>query len=276
MAKVKDITFPKTSGKLNKKDDKIYRVRNGEQQSYIASENSVPPSKAQVAHRKLFGKVTAIVNAIEADPKQKAEWDKKRLAYNQNLTAKHDMIAKRYSTVRSFAHFIISTQLEQAQAKKQRKNPIPKALPRGLKLHIKHFADLSTTELYEILKARFAVFYLEQHIAYQDFDDIDYNAVHLALHRKGRVVAYARLFQGDEPGQWIIGRMLTTERKKGCGKYILEQTILEAERQGADSIVLHAQTQVVSFYEQFGFRTFGDVFMEAGIPHIHMTKSLTN
>ena len=276
MAKVKDITFPKTSGKLNKKDDKIYRVRNGEQQSYIASENSVPPSKAQVAHRKLFGKVTAIVNAIEADPKQKAEWDKKRLAYNQNLTAKHDMIAKRYSTVRSFAHFIISTQLEQAQAKKQRKNPIPKALPRGLKLHIKHFADLSTTELYEIFKARFAVFYLEQHIAYQDFDDIDYNAVHLALHRKGRVVAYARLFQGEEPGQWIIGRMLTTERKKGCGKYILEQTILEAERQGADSIVLHAQTQVVSFYEQFGFRTFGDVFMEAGIPHIHMTKSLTN
>ena len=157
-----------------------------------------------------------------------------------------------------------------------RKNPIPKALPRGLKLHIKHFADLSTTELYEILKARFAVFYLEQHIAYQDFDDIDYNAVHLALHRKGRVVAYARLFQGNEPGQWIIGRMLTTERKKGCGKYILEQTILEAERQGANSIVLHAQTQVVSFYEQFGFRTFGDVFMEAGIPHIHMTKSLTN
>lgn len=276
MAKVKDITFPKTSGKLNKKDDKIYRVRNGKQQSYIASENSVPPSKAQVAHRKLFGKVTAIVNAIEADPKQKAEWNKKRLAYNQNLTAKHDMITKRYSTVRSFAHFIISTQLEQAQAKKQRKNPIPKALPRGLKLHIKHFADLSTTELYEILKARFAVFYLEQHIAYQDFDDIDYNAVHLALHRKGRVVAYARLFQGDEPGQWSIGRMLTTERNNGYGKYILEQTISEAERQGANSIVLHAQTQVVSFYEQFGFRTFGNVFMEAGIPHIHMTKSLTN
>ncbi len=276
MAKVKDITFPKTSGKLNKKDDKIYRIRNGKQQSYTASENSVPPSKAQIAHRKLFGKVTAIVNAIEADPKQKAEWDQKRIAYNKNLTAKHDWLTKRYDTVRSFAHFIISSQLEQTLAKKQRRNPIPKALPKGLKLHIKHFADLSTTELYELLKARFAVFYLEQHIAYQDFDDIDYNAVHLALHRKGHVVAYARLFQGNEPEQWIIGRMLTTERNNGYGKYILEQTISEAERQGANAIVLHAQTQVVSFYEQFGFRTLGKVFMEAGIPHIQMIKSLTN
>ena len=41
-----------------------------------------------------------------------------------------------------------------------------------LRIMTKHFAELTTTELYEILKARFAVFYMEQHIYYQDFDDV--------------------------------------------------------------------------------------------------------
>lgn len=273
MAKVDDNAFPGTRGKVNKKSSTVYRIRNGEQQSYTLSESSVPPSKAQKAHRKLFGKVTALVNAIVADPQQNAEWDRKRLEYNQSVA--QDMTARRYKTTRSYAHAVISAQLAKAESRKRRKNPLPKTLPKGLKLHIRHFADLSNTELYEILKARFAVFYLEQNIRYQDFDGIDYNAIHLALHRKGHVLAYARLFKGKERGRWILGRMLTTEREKGHGRYILLQAISEAERQGAKSLVLHAQTQVVPFYEKFGFETSGKTFMEADIPHITMIKKLT-
>ena len=273
MAKVKDLTFPKTSGKLNKKDDKIYRVRNGKQQSYTASENSVPPSKAQNAHRKLFGKVTAIVNAIVADPVQNAEWNQKRIAYNKHLVAMQDMVSKRYKTVRSFAHFIISTQLEKAESRKRRRKAISKALPKGFKLHIKHFADLSTTELYEIIKSRFNVFYLEQQICYPDLDDIDYSATHFALFHKGHVIAYARFIPGVTPDEAVIGRLLTIERNKGFGKYIMQQIEHYAQTQGFQSLSLHAQVQTVPFYEALGYTTDGDIFDEAGIPHILMKKS---
>ena len=274
MAKVNDNAFPGTRGKVNKKSSTVYRIRNGEQQSYTLSESSVPPSKAQKAHRKLFGKVTALVNAIVADPQQSKEWDEKRIEYNQSEGKNYP--AKRYQTIRAFAHAVITAQLAKAESRKRRKAPIPKALPKGLKLHIRHFADLSNTELYELLKARFAVFYMEQNIRYQDFDGIDYNAIHMALHRKGNVLAYARLYKGKASGQWVLGRMLTTERGQGHGRYILMQAIAEAERQGAKTLMLHAQTQVVPFYDKFGFETSGDVFAEAGIPHICMIKTLTD
>ena len=46
------------------------------------------------------------------------------------------------------------------------------------KLIAKHFNELTTKELYEILKARAAIFIMEQNIQYQDMDDIDYESLH--------------------------------------------------------------------------------------------------
>ena len=270
MAKIKDNLIPKISGKLNKKDDKVYRVRNGKQQAYSPAKNAKDPSPAQNEHRRFFGKVNTLVNAIMADPKQTAEWQLRMDEYHHSIAL--NMQAKRYKTLRAFIFAEISTQLAQNKAIKRRRRGIQKALPRGIKLHIKPFAELSTTELYEILKSRFSVFYTEQGCRYLDMDDIDYIAIHLALFRKGHVIAYARLFKGKEPDTWHIGRMLTTERGIGFGKYILEQTILEAERQGAQTILLHAQTHAVAFYESFGFKQVGDVFMEADIPHVCMRR----
>lgn len=272
MAIVKNQDYSLRRGKLEKNSPVVYRVRNGKQQSYIPKENTAPPSKAQTAHRKLFGKVTALVNAIMADPAQKAQWDEKRQEYNRSIM--FNPAAKRYRTTRSFAHFVISTQLEKQEAAKRRRKPIKKALPKGLKLHIRHFADLSVTELYEILKARFAVFYLEQQCRCQDLDDVDYQALHFALHSKGRVIAYARLFPGQAPGEWRIGRLLTLVRGEGFGIYMMEQAESFARRQGATSLLIHAQAQTAPFYEKLGFRIAGDIFLEAGVPHIQMIKQL--
>ena len=38
-------------------------------------------------------------------------------------------------------------------------------------LIVKHFNELSTTELYEILKTRFEIFVAEQECIYQDFSE---------------------------------------------------------------------------------------------------------
>ncbi len=273
MAKISNQDYSIRHGKMSKDSPVVYRVRNGRQQSYTPKDNLNPPSPAQKAHRKLFGKVTALVNAIMADPQQAAEWEQRRIAYNKSIG--YDVTLRRYTTTRSYAHFVITSQLEQQESTKRRRKHITKQLPKGFKLQIKHFSELSTTELYEILKARFIVFYSEQKCHYLDMDDIDYESTHIALHHKGHVIAYARLFRGKEPGQWIIGRLLTIERKQGFGKYIMQQAELEAQRQGATSLFLHAQTQVVPFYEALGFHTSGNIFIEADIPHVCITKSLT-
>ena len=272
MAKVSNQDYSLRGGKLSKKSPLVNRVRNGRQQSYMLSDNDKEPSAAQKAYRKFFGKITSTVNAIMADPQQSAAWEQRRIDYHHSIA--QDMRAPRYKTLRQFVHAVISAQIEQNEAAKRRKKPIQKALPKGLKLHIKTFPELSTTELYEIIKARFNVFYLEQHIIYPDLDDIDYLATHIAIFRKGHVIAYSRLFPDNVPGQYILGRVLTIERSKGFGKYIILQAEQQALSVGAQTLALHAQIQTVPFYESLGYTTVGDIFEEAGIPHVLMKKSL--
>ncbi len=43
-------------------------------------------------------------------------------------------------------------------------------------LLVKHFNELTTTELYEILKTRAEIFVVEQNCPYQDLDDKDQDA----------------------------------------------------------------------------------------------------
>ena len=273
MAKTSTQDYSLRRGKMSKDSPLVYRIRNGKQHSYMQKESSVPPSKAQTAHRKFFGKVTSIVNAIMADPQQVAEWNERRIAYNKTLIG--DVTLKRYTTTRSYVHFVITSQLEQKEATKRRRKPISKALPKGLKLHVKHFAELSTTELYELLKARFIVFYSEQNCRYLDLDDIDYKAIHLSLHRKGRVIAYARIFPSSDPQQWFLGRLLSLEREQGFARYIMEQAEIVAAQQGATTLALHAQVQVVPFYEKLHYQPEGNIFIEADIPHVLMKKELS-
>jgi predicted GNAT family N-acyltransferase len=39
-------------------------------------------------------------------------------------------------------------------------------------------------------------------------------------------------------------------------------------------VALNAQVQAVPFYERFGFKRAGEVFPDAGIPHLHMRREL--
>ena len=39
-------------------------------------------------------------------------------------------------------------------------------------------------------------------------------------------------------------------------------------------LVLHAQTHAAGFYEAHGFQVEGEEFMEAGIAHVVMTRTL--
>ena len=275
MAIVRNIDGSKRSGKLSKQSKEIHRVRNGREHVYsIEKPYEGPPSDAQKLQRSIFGKTNAMVNAIMADPQQVAEWQARMEEYNSSIKPYLPPFPKRYKTVRKYVYAVISEQLKHKPAAKRRKAKLPLSLPRGVKLQVKAFSDLSAAELYEILKARFNVFVCEQHIHYLDEDNIDFIATHFSLRRKGLVIAYARLFPDAEEGVMRIGRMLTLERNKGFAKYLLESIAAEAAKQGAVKLRLHAQTQAVPFYEKMGFRPVGDIFIEAEIPHLCMEKQL--
>lgn len=137
-------------------------------------------------------------------------------------------------------------------------------------IEIKHFSQLSTTELYEIFKARFSVFVMEQQCFYLDMDDIDYYSTHLFIWSDKKVITYARLFRDSETNIFHIGRMLTTIRGKGYGKYLMSAAVIESKKQGASIISIDAQTHAIKFYEQLGFKVVSEEFIEAGIPHKKM------
>lgn len=265
----------KLRGKTNKKSKEVHRIINGKEYVYsVENEYDGPPSQAQKEQRSNFGTVNAIVNRLMANPVQVEEWKARMLEYNKSHQFYLTASPRRFKTVRAYAYHVISEQLTQNQAAKRRKAKMPVKLPKNIKLQVKSFSELSAAELYEILKARFSVFVAEQHIHYVDEDNIDYLATHFSLRKNGLVIAYARLFPDAQKGVLRIGRMLTRDRGKGFAKYIMTEIISFAQRGNAHTLCLHAQTQVVPFYEKLGFHPVGDIFIEAEIPHIVMEMQL--
>jgi ElaA protein len=144
---------------------------------------------------------------------------------------------------------------------------------------VKHFDELSITELYEILKTRSEIFVLEQECLYQDLDDKDQDAVHVfCWNENGRVSGYLRLFMKDaEAGVVQIGRVVTLEHGKGIGGQILHKGVEVAiERFKAQKIYLEAQVYATGYYSREGFKIVSDEFLEDGIPHVKMEKIIVD
>lgn len=140
-------------------------------------------------------------------------------------------------------------------------------------LHKKTFRELTTDELYELLRVRSDVFVVEQDCVYQDLDYDDQKAIHLWLTVEDKVVALARVCPADTHMKEIsIGRVISTERGKGYGKQIMLHAIDAAiEHFDAKRIDIEAQEYAKGFYEGVGFKQSSEKFMLDGITHIKMT-----
>ena len=140
-----------------------------------------------------------------------------------------------------------------------------------MKLTVKGFAELTVTELYEILRLRVDVFVVEQQCPYPEIDGKDPAAVHLFLQDGAGIHAYLRLLPpGVSFDTGSLGRVVVRERRQGLGRQIVAAGIQEAKRRGMDALTIEAQTYVRGLYEQAGFRQISGEFLEDGIPHIRM------
>ena len=134
----------------------------------------------------------------------------------------------------------------------------------------KTFEQLTTNELYEILKSRMQIFLLEQNIVCLDLDDVDYKAKHYYLIEDGKILAYLRAFYLDE-NKIKIGRVLSMTHNQGHGTVLMNNVIDCIKlNENCNTICVSAQIGAVKFYEKFGFKCLSDEYLEENIPHIYM------
>lgn len=146
-----------------------------------------------------------------------------------------------------------------------------------LETTIKKFEALTTNELYAILRLRSEVFVVEQDCVYQDLDYKDKKAQHVIGWIDNTIVAYTRIFDiklyFDEAS---IGRVVVDKkyRSKGFGKDIMEASINAIKSHyNQTKIKISAQTYLVKFYNELGFKEHGKPYLEDGIPHTVMIKN---
>jgi predicted GNAT family N-acyltransferase len=131
-------------------------------------------------------------------------------------------------------------------------------------------------ELRAALELRRRVFCDEQGVSpAADRDGHDLEAIHVvAVEDGGEVVGTCRLlFRGQiaRLGRLAVER---SARRRGIGAAILGAAADVARTAGATEIDLHAQTYALDLYRNEGYRQRGEEFVEEGIPHVAMRKSL--
>lgn len=139
-----------------------------------------------------------------------------------------------------------------------------------MEMKSKFFPELTTRELYEILKTRAEIFVVEQNCVYQDLDNRDYQSFHVFFEEDSVVTAYLRAYAKDD-NTVQMGRVLTLKHGTGLGGKLLRAGIARVrERFAPDRIYIEAQCYAVGFYEREGFRVCSEEFLEDGIPHVGM------
>lgn len=137
---------------------------------------------------------------------------------------------------------------------------------------VKRFEDLTSDELYEILRCRAEVFIVEQAIPYQDIDYIDKHSTHVFIMTDGSLKAYLRVIDpGIKSYTCSIGRVLVMKPYRGLG--LARQLMLkgmEIALNNSSGIEIAAQPYLLDFYLSLGFIQTSDVFIYGDRPHISM------
>jgi predicted GNAT family N-acyltransferase len=134
-----------------------------------------------------------------------------------------------------------------------------------------------TDDLRGAIAVRERVFVEEQKVPLEEeLDGRDVEALHLLALDGDEVVGTLRLlFDGDTVK---VGRVAVDQewRGQGIASEMLDVALARAVKEGSRRARLASQLEVVPLYERSGFAVESEVFEEAGIPHVWMSRDLTS
>ncbi|MFC7371840.1 GNAT family N-acetyltransferase [Fictibacillus iocasae] len=136
---------------------------------------------------------------------------------------------------------------------------------------------LSTDEGFlDALAIRKNVFVIEQEIPEEEeIDHLEGESLHFVLYVDSMPVGASRLRAYGDGGK--VERVCVEKRfrKKGLGDELMKAMEHYSLQKGYSSLTLNAQTQAEPFYSKLGYTTIStETFLDAGIPHVTMKKTL--
>ena len=138
---------------------------------------------------------------------------------------------------------------------------------------IKPYNELSKDQFFDILKLRIEIFVVEQCCYYQELDNEDKEAFHVSIYNDGIIVAVGRIIPNLHNKEVKIGRIAVKmeHRKKGLAYKMMKDIMNFISKKYKNfSVLLSAQTYLIEFYQSFGFKEIGSMYLEDGIEHINM------
>jgi ElaA protein len=139
-------------------------------------------------------------------------------------------------------------------------------------IHDAHLSVIDPVTLYRIMALRTDVFVVEQNCAYPELDgrDLEPTTRLVWAQADGAVLATLRLLI-EADGTARIGRVATSSPARGTGlaAELMERAL---ELAAGRTVVLHAQSYLVGWYERFGFVRTGPDFDDDGIAHAPMRR----
>lgn len=106
-----------------------------------------------------------------------------------------------------------------------------------------------------------------------EWDAHDAVSTHWLALADGAPVGCARLLPDGRIGRMAV---LPAWRARGIGRALLGAALVEAQARGHRTVRLSAQLHAADFYARAGFVVIGEVYEEAGIPHVAMQKTLSS
>lgn len=123
------------------------------------------------------------------------------------------------------------------------------------------------------MELRYEVFVVEQKVPEAlEIDALDDTAHHLLVQDgEQNCIGVMRIVIKGNIGK--IGRVAVAReyRRQGVGAEMMEKALGYCRSLGLASVALDSQTYITAFYERLGFVREGGEFMDAGIPHVHMS-----
>ncbi len=130
---------------------------------------------------------------------------------------------------------------------------------------------ITTTEALEwAFEIRKKVFVIEQQVdPAEEYDEFEVVSTHYLAFQDGHPVGTARWRTTDQGVKLERFAVLEGARNEGVGTHLVKRCLQDIPKDQG-KIYLHAQIQVIPFYELLGFEVSGEEFIEANIRHKKM------